>query len=199
MVWIFGRRVGKNDGDSGCGFGKPLGRFLADLLSRAARGWMGVLVSGAPAVGGSGRGRMRARGGGGARARSAWVRLCVGGVLCSLGTETRYSLLRLTDRRKQPTNSSSSAPDKCTTIIYHILYTTIYRSPPRDPKHTCVALAYTSLVMSGVCVSVVCVCSGSYFPGDDGVWVVLSVLYMSRVRDAPRDPHRIITTRYRAH
>ncbi|KAH3822924.1 hypothetical protein DPMN_124718 [Dreissena polymorpha] len=49
--------------------------------------------------------------------------------------------------------------------------------------------------MSGVCVSVICVCSGSYSPGDDGMWVVLSVLYISSVRDAPRDPHLIITIR----
>ncbi|KAH3834034.1 hypothetical protein DPMN_107456 [Dreissena polymorpha] len=45
MVWMFGRRVGKSDGDSGWGFGRLHGRFLADLLSRAARGWMRVLVS----------------------------------------------------------------------------------------------------------------------------------------------------------
>ncbi|KAH3787528.1 hypothetical protein DPMN_165652 [Dreissena polymorpha] len=45
MVWMFGRRVGKNDGDSGWGFVELLGRFLADLLSRAARGWIRVLVS----------------------------------------------------------------------------------------------------------------------------------------------------------
>ncbi|KAH3889061.1 hypothetical protein DPMN_013109 [Dreissena polymorpha] len=45
MVWMFGRRVGKNDGDSGWGFGRLHCRFLADLLSRAARGWMRVLVS----------------------------------------------------------------------------------------------------------------------------------------------------------
>ncbi|KAH3852933.1 hypothetical protein DPMN_095454 [Dreissena polymorpha] len=52
-VW---RRVGKNDGDSGCGFGKLLGRFLADLLSRAARGWMRVLVSGGSSGWGLGAG-----------------------------------------------------------------------------------------------------------------------------------------------
>ncbi|KAH3812511.1 hypothetical protein DPMN_140946 [Dreissena polymorpha] len=154
----------------------------------------------AQAVGGSGR-AVCGRGGGGerARARWAWLRLCVGGVLYSLRTETRYSLLRLTDGRNQPTNSSSSTPGKCTTITYHRLCITIYRSPPRDPEHTCGALAYTSIVMSGVSGIVVFVCSGSYFPGDDGVWVVWSVLYMSSVRSAPRDPHHIITTRYRAH
>ncbi|KAH3695874.1 hypothetical protein DPMN_083332 [Dreissena polymorpha] len=59
---MFGRRVGKNDGDSGCGFGKLLGRFLADLLSRAARGWMRVLVSGGSSGWGLGRGRMRGGG-----------------------------------------------------------------------------------------------------------------------------------------
>ncbi|KAH3786687.1 hypothetical protein DPMN_164796 [Dreissena polymorpha] len=37
--------VGKNDGDSGWGFGGLHGWFLTDLLSRAARGWMRVLVS----------------------------------------------------------------------------------------------------------------------------------------------------------
>ncbi|KAH3839988.1 hypothetical protein DPMN_113429 [Dreissena polymorpha] len=42
---MFGRRVGKNDGDSGWGFWGLHGWFLTDLLSPAARGWMRVPVS----------------------------------------------------------------------------------------------------------------------------------------------------------
>ncbi|KAH3822923.1 hypothetical protein DPMN_124717 [Dreissena polymorpha] len=74
MVWMFGRRVGKNDGDSGWGFVKLLGRFLADLLSRASRGWCLSRGVGPGPYAGAG--------------------------FCALGTATRYSPSRLTDGRK---------------------------------------------------------------------------------------------------
>ncbi|KAH3856815.1 hypothetical protein DPMN_099410 [Dreissena polymorpha] len=45
--------------------------------------------------------------------------------------------------------SAGIKPDKCTTITYHTLYTTIHRSPPRNPEHTGVALSYAPPVMSG--------------------------------------------------
>ncbi|KAH3861646.1 hypothetical protein DPMN_024580 [Dreissena polymorpha] len=74
MVWMFGRRVGKNDGDSGWGFVELFGRFLADLLSRAARGWMRVLASRGFSGRGSGRGRKWARGRGLGLARRGCAR-----------------------------------------------------------------------------------------------------------------------------
>ncbi|KAH3849373.1 hypothetical protein DPMN_091773 [Dreissena polymorpha] len=64
---------------------------------------------------------MRAQGTGVGLPRRGCACSCGGGVLCALGTESRYSLPRLTDGGKQPTNSSSSASDKCTTITYHKL------------------------------------------------------------------------------
>jgi len=87
-----------------------------------------------------------ARGGSGSLGVGALVR---GGGFCDLGTATIYNPSRLTDDRKLLTDTSSSAPDKCTTITYHTLYTTIHRSPPRNPEHTGVALSYAPPVMSG--------------------------------------------------
>ncbi|KAH3796666.1 hypothetical protein DPMN_150235 [Dreissena polymorpha] len=101
--------------------------FKVSTVARSKRVDEGACLEGLRRLGGRGWGRIRARGVSGSLGVGALVR---GGVFCALGTATRYGPPRLTDGHKQPTNSSSSAPDKYTTTTVHILHITIYISPP---------------------------------------------------------------------
>ncbi|KAH3702562.1 hypothetical protein DPMN_077586 [Dreissena polymorpha] len=132
-----------------------------------------------------------ARGGSGSLGVGALVR---GGGFCDLGTATIYNPSRLTDDRKLLTDTSSSAPDKCTTITYHTLYTTIHITTKEPGTHGRGALIRATRNEWG-CESDTCVCSGSYVPGGVGLWIALSVLYISNVRDTQRDPLLITTFR----
>ncbi|KAH3838847.1 hypothetical protein DPMN_112263 [Dreissena polymorpha] len=99
-----------SDGGSGWWSVELLSRSWTDLLSRAARGWMWERLSRVLL-------RLRAqagRAGGPSLARSAGVRLCGGGWLYTLVTETRYCLSRLTDANNMNSNTTS-ALDKYTT------------------------------------------------------------------------------------
>ncbi|KAH3796665.1 hypothetical protein DPMN_150234 [Dreissena polymorpha] len=52
--------------------------------------------------------------------------------------------------------------------------------------------------MSDARAGAICGCSGPHILGDEVVGVGLGVFHLNRMRDAPRDPHPNITTRYRA-
>ncbi|KAH3801214.1 hypothetical protein DPMN_154861 [Dreissena polymorpha] len=109
--------VGKNDGDSGWGFGGLHGWFLTDLLSRAARGWMRVLVSRVFSGWVLGPGPYAGAGGGGGGSGSLGVGALVRGRRVLRSGNCNDIQPFTTDRRP---------------------------STSRDPEHMGVALSYTS-------------------------------------------------------
>ena len=194
MVWMFGRWVGKNDGDSGWGFGGLHGWFLTDLLSRAARGWMRVLVWRVFSGGVLGPGPYAGAGGGLGLARRGCA--CAGAACSAIWELQRYTALHdwpttVNNRQTSPLPLQTNAQQSHTTY-----YTQPYTDQHQGTRNTWAWHSHTHHPLwVGGCESVMCVYSGSYLPSGVGMWVALSVLYISSVRDTRRDPHLITTLR----